>query len=355
MAYHFRNLVFEGGGVKGIAYVGALEILARKKILADVERIGGTSAGAITAALVGLGYSTKQIREILWDLDFRKFLDDSWGVVRDTKRLVNEFGWYKGDFFRTWIGDRIRERTENEHTTFRDVDHWIREGRSEFRHLYFIGTNLSTGFAEIFSHEHTPRMPIADAVRISMSLPLFFTAKRSVRGDVYVDGGMLDNYPIKLFDRRKYVESHCIEDRDYYVGHNETLKERGFVDEKGISEYVYNQETLGFRLDTRAEIAAFRDQAEPPRRVIGDFFDYAGGLVGTLLNVQQSIHLHSDDWHRTIYIDTLDVGTTDFDLDEGRKKALVESGRDGTKKYFEWYDGAPDEETVWNRPVPKGE
>lgn len=351
MAYHFRNLVFEGGGVKGIAYVGALEILEKKGILPDIERIGGASAGAITAALVGLGYSIKETRGILWDLDFKRFLDDTWGVVRDTRRLVDEFGWYKGDFFRRWIGERIREKTGNEHTTFRDVDHWIRDGNEEFRRLYFIGTNLSTGFSEIFSHEHTPRMSIADAVRISMSIPLFFAAKRSVRGDVYVDGGMMDNYPIKLFDRRKYVEAHCIEDREYYVEHNEKLKERGLVDEKGISAYVYNQETLGFRLDTKAEIAAFRDHAEPPRRPIGDFFDYAGGLVASLLNVQQSIHLHSDDWHRTIYIDTLDVGTTDFDLADAKKKALVKSGRDGTKSYFEWYDGAPEEERVWNRPA----
>jgi len=351
MAYHFRNLVFEGGGVKGIAYVGALETLDKKGILPDVERIGGASAGAITAVLVGLGYSIKETREILWDLDFKRFLDDTWGVVRDTQRLVNEFGWYKGDFFRQWIGDRIREKTGNEHTTFRDVDHWIREGSEEFRHLYFIGTNLSTGFAEIFSHEHTPRMSIADAVRISMSIPLFFAAKRSVRGDVYVDGGMMDNYPVKLFDRRKYVETYCIDDRDYYVEHNEKLKKEDLAEEKGISEYVYNQETLGFRLDTKAEIAAFRDHAEPPRRSIGDFFDYAGGLVATLLNVQQSIHLHSDDWHRTIYIDTLDVGTTDFDLEDGKKKALVKSGREGAKKYFEWFDDAPEDETVWNRPV----
>jgi NTE family protein len=68
-----------------------------------------------------------------------------------------------------------------------------------------MGTNLSTRFGEVFSAEHTPRMCIADAVRISMSIPLFFAAKRSLRGDVYVDGGVLENYPIKLFDREKYV------------------------------------------------------------------------------------------------------------------------------------------------------
>ena len=46
----------------------------------------------------------------------------------------------------------------------------------------------------------------------------------------------------------------------------------------------------------------------------------------------------SDDWQRTIYIDTLGVKTTDFSLSEAKKKALVESGRKGTQEYFKWYD-----------------
>ena len=66
----------------------------------------------------------------------------------------------------------------------------------------------------------------------------------------------------------------------------------------------------------------FRDHAEPPSREIDDFFSYAWGLVQTLLNAQESRHLHSDDWHRTIYIDTLGVETTEFDLSDERKEAL---------------------------------
>lgn len=57
MAYKFRNLVFEGGGVKGIAYVGALGVLEERKITLNIERIGGTSAGAINAILLGLGFT----------------------------------------------------------------------------------------------------------------------------------------------------------------------------------------------------------------------------------------------------------------------------------------------------------
>lgn len=338
MSYPFRNLIFEGGGVKGIAYVGALEILDEEGVLDDVERVGGTSAGAINAVLVGLNYSVDEIRTILEDLDFRKFMDDDWGAVRDTKRLLERYGWYKGDFFRSWIADVISAKAGNPNATFRDLR--ARSEEEGFRDLYFVGTNLSTGFAEVFSYEHTPRMCVADAIRISMSIPLFFAAKRNVRGDLYVDGGMLNNYPVKLFDRRKYldVEDH-VRETEYYEEHNDDLEDRGI----DVSRYVYNRETLGFRLDSKEEIAVFRDQAEPPRHDVDDFFDFGWRLIRTMMNAQENRHLHSDDWHRTVYVDTLGVGTTDFDLSDERKTALVGSGREHTRAYFDWWNDSESE------------
>lgn len=331
MDYHFRNLVFEGGGVKGIAYLGALEVLEEKGILGAISRVGGTSAGAITALLVGLGYTRAEIDTQVRALDFKKLLDDSFGMVRDTDRLLKEFGWYKGDYFRDWAGKRIAAKTGNSESTFGDVA--ARKGNKGFRDLYFMGTNLSTGYSEVFSAEHTPRMCIADAVRISMSIPLFFAAKRSMRGDVYVDGGVLDNYPVKLFDRAKYVESNS-HIPDYYEKHNKALTRA----KQGNSPYVFNEETLGFRLDSAAEIALFRDQAEPATEKIDDFFDYVKALVKTIMNAQEGVHLHGDDWQRTIYIDTLGVSTTDFNLSDKTKAALVSSGRKGALNYFTWYD-----------------
>ena len=331
MAYHFKNLVFEGGGVKGIAYVGAMGVLEKRGILKDIIRVGGTSAGAINAVLLGLNYSVGETQEILGRLNFRRFLDDSWGILRDGNRLVTEFGWYKGGFFRDWIADIIERKTGNGEATFLEVNSLKAERK--FRDLYFMGTNLSTGFGEVFSFEHTPRMCLADAVRISMSIPLFFAAKRSLRGDVYVDGGVVDNYPVKLFDRQKYVAAHA-RLPEYYEKHNQALRGAGMT----ISPYVYNQETLGFRLDSAREIAVFRDQAEPDHRKIEDFFAYTWALVETIQSIQGNYHLHGDDWQRTIYIDSLGVGTTDFDLSDDRKEALVESGRVNTEKYFAWYD-----------------
>ena len=259
-------------------------------------------------------------------------MDDSWGIVRDTDRLITSFGWYKGDFFRSWIGKLIKEKTGNSESTFADIE--AMKGKNKYKSLYFMGTNLSTHYSEVFSHEHTPRMCIADAVRISMSIPLFFAAKRSMRGDVYVDGGVLDNYPIKLFDRRKYITTKNLAVTEYYERINKSIKKSP----REISDYVYNKETLGFRLDNKEEISAFRDHAELPDHKINNFFEYTWSLIDTILEAQSSTHLHSDDWVRTIYIDTLGVKTTEFNLTNDKKEALLESGKASTQKYFEWFD-----------------
>jgi len=170
MRYPFRNLVFEGGGVKGIAYAGAMEVLEAKGILANIRRVGGTSAGALNAVLFGLGYSNEETKEILKSLNFKNFLDDSWGLALDIHRLLSDFGWYKGDFFRNWISELIRQKAGNGESTFKDIEEQ-REGKG-FKEIYMIGTNLSTHLAEVFSPENTPQMAVADAVRRWGAYPL---------------------------------------------------------------------------------------------------------------------------------------------------------------------------------------
>ena len=282
--------------------------------------------------------------DLLVDLDFKSFLDDTWGVIRDTNRLLDEFGWYKGDAFRRWIGKRIEAKAGNPHATFNDFHHL------GFKDLYLMVTNVSTGYSEVMSYEHTPRMPVADAVRMSMSIPLFFRAIRSPRRDVYVDGGVLKNFPIKLFDREKYIDeadrAKYARQTTYYKGDNQRKP-------KSSSPYVYNKQTLGFRLDTKEEIALFRDGAEPPTTYVGDFFDYGWALVKTLLNAQENQHLHGDDWYRTIYIDTLDVGTTDFDMSNAKKRKLIKEGEKAVVEYFDWWDNAKGKELPYNHPNSK--
>lgn len=332
MTTQFRNLVFEGGGVKGIAYVGAMQVLAQRGILENVRRVGGASAGAINALIYALGYDIPAQRDILMSSDFKEFMDDSFGVIRDIRRLAKEFGWHRGDVFEKWIGKLIRDRLGSRQATFGDLKN---AGGPD---LYVIGTNLSTGYSETFSIERHPDMPLIVAVRISMSLPLFFAAVRhGPRDDVYVDGGVMLNFPVKLFDRRRYVEAGeqiAARPTEYYNRANA----RFLLDRPDRSPYAYNCQTLGMRLDTREEIGLFRYDEPVQGKGINNFSQYAKALLAALLQVQENQHLHSDDWQRTVYIDTLDVKVTDFDLSDARKTALIQQGIDGAENYFRWFE-----------------
>ncbi len=333
MTIQFRNLVFEGGGVRGIAYIGAMKLMKQHGALEYISRVGGTSAGAINALIYALGYDLSEQNDILDRTNFAEFKDSSSWFISNIRRLTKKFGWYKGDYFASWIGDLIRDKLGKRDATFKDLKD------SGLPDLYVIGTNLATRYAEVFSHERHADMPLATAVRISMSIPLFFASVRyGFRKDVYVDGGVIRNYPVKLFDRKKYIdmknEAYAVRRIKYYNNENKI-----FLKEKpGRSPYVYNKQTLGLRLDTHEEIALFRYNELPKGKPIKGFTDYASALFGSLMQVQNNQHLHGDDWQRTIYIDTLDVGTTDFGLTKAEKDGLVNSGNKCAEKYFVWFE-----------------
>jgi len=215
--------------------VPALEELDKRGILPSIRRVGGTSIGSVTATLVALNYKVDEIYRTVMDLNFTSMLDDSWGVVRDLDRLIHEYGWYKGDWLRKIVGELIGAKTGNPGVTFADLEKM--KGAHGFRSPYFIGTNLSTHFADTYSFEHTPDMCVADAVRISMSLPVIFAAKRNARGDVCVDGGTVDVYPVKLFDQVKYVEDpRSVRSTDYYERENRAIDRVG----NPVSRLIYS-------------------------------------------------------------------------------------------------------------------
>jgi len=340
MPVQFRNLIFEGGGVKGIAYVGAMQVLQQRGVLKNIHRVGGTSAGAINALLFALGFDIPSQVQLLESTDFKKFMDDSFGVIRDIKRLTKLFGWFKGDFFSRWVGKLIKEKLGNKKATFKTLKDKKRPA------IYMIGTNLSTGYSEVFSQERQPDMPLAEALRISMSIPLFFAAKRyGPRKDVYVDGGVMLNYPIKLFDRPRYIdmkkERVAARDTEYYNKNNAMF----LLKKPKRSRYVYNRQTLGMRLDTSEEIALFRYNEPIKEDKIDSFSDFARKLFSAIMQAQENQHLHSDDWQRTIYINTLDVKTTNFSLSDDKKKALLQEGINGAENYFKWFEN-PEEKPV---------
>lgn len=315
--YNIKNLVFEGGGVKGIAYGGALSELNKLNILSNIERVAGTSAGAITAVLLAVGYNHNEISDIVANVNFNNFADDSFGVLHDLKRFVSDFGWYKGDFFKDWIGKLIFKKKGKENLTFKEL-----HNSKNSLDLYLVATNLSKQTSKIFSYEHTPDIEIRDAARMSMSIPLYFKCvKYGENEDVMVDGGVAWNYPLNIFDNEKYLS-------DFRNGEK--------VQYNKSNGYIFNNETLGFRLDSKEEIDFNKSNWETAPKNIDSISSYAISLVEFINSMANKKHLHKNDWNRTIFIDTLDVHTTDFNISKDKINNLIDSGKTGVEKYFNW-------------------
>jgi NTE family protein len=329
MNTNYKNLVFEGGGVKGIAYGGALDVLNENDVLKGIKRVAGTSAGAINATLLALGYTSSEVSDLIAKTNFKSFEDHSKFFPTNILRMIRQFGWNKGNAFQNWIGERIKAKVNKADYTFGELHDAIKQGNPNLCELYVIATNLSLQKSVVFSHESTPNVPIRDAVRMSMSIPLYFQAFNYSK-EIMVDGGVSYNYPINIFDNVKYL---------YNADNGES------VDYSTQEGYAFNYETLGFRLDSKEVIEyAKRDWASPPEKIT-NIKNYSGGLINFLMEMANKVHLHNNDWNRTIFIDTLDVKTTDFDLPDTKINELIASGKTGAVKYFEWRNNDP----VWSK------
>ena len=165
-----KNIVFEGAGIRGIAYCGAIHELENRGMLPLIEKVGGTSAGAITALCVSLGYSSDEIAGLLYSTNFSKFNDGKFFFAGGINRMNKYFGWYRGEKFVKWLEKIIVKKTGNADISFEEL---YKKG---FKDLYITATILNAQKLVVLSRKTYPRMKIKDAVRISISIPLYFEA-----------------------------------------------------------------------------------------------------------------------------------------------------------------------------------
>lgn len=366
---------FKGGGIKGIAYLGAINEGIKQGLfdLNSFQAFAGTSAGAITATLLALRIKMPKLEEIMKTTVFTTFFDwhdkinteyliaqvktgiSSWKFIsnisainRIREVLDNHQGLCKGDAFLNWIQTQIAEGIKNtplavgldtaeklidraKLVTFRD----LHNNRDHFADLVIYGSNVNTGHSERYCFETTPDMCVADAVRISMSLPFIFDPhkkhivkdgkrqlaerKAVVDGvekivfdeDLCVDGGLFNNYPVGAFD---------------------------FHPESGEPEY--NEQTIGFCLLEPDDHEHHEHGKDRISNVLPEnsALRFAVSLAYSTFFNQQG----NDHQKRTIYINTRDVGTTEFDLDPKRQQMLIDEGKDGVRRFIARQHGLPE-------------
>lgn len=304
------DAVFEGGGVKAIALVGALAV-AEERYGYRWVNVAGTSAGAIVACLVAAGYSASELTRVLRDLNYAAFCDkdllDRIPLVGPVLSLGLEKGIYEGDALEAWLRERLAAKGVR---TFGDLilDEFRDDDRYRFR-LRVIASDLTRGRLlalpqDIRVYGIAPeQLDVARAVRMSASLPFFFepVALRYRGGaggetvSYIVDGGVLSNFPVWLFD----------------------------------SDGEPSWPTIGFKL---VEPGSGR-----PRDIRGPLSMLAA-LVATMLEAHDARYIESADWVRTIPIPTLGVRTTDFGLTPEARDRLYHAGAEVAERFFKSWD-----------------
>jgi NTE family protein len=214
------DLVLEGGGVKGLGTAGAVTALLDAGY--TFPRVAGTSVGAVAAVFAAAGADARTYSDILDRLDLRKIPDRRvpLPLVSESLSLAARRGAYAGDWIHQWLK---RELEGLDVRTFADLrrhdtgdDPALTDDRHRYR-LVVMATDVTHGRLlrlpwdyHLFDLDPDEQL-VADAVRMSLSIPFYFeprTLKNPTTGATatIVDGGVLSNFAIEIFDRTDGLE-----------------------------------------------------------------------------------------------------------------------------------------------------
>ncbi|HEU4354848.1 MAG TPA: patatin-like phospholipase family protein [Actinomycetota bacterium] len=311
------DLVLEGGGVKGIGLVGAYATLQDRGY--QIHRIAGTSAGAIVGALIAADISPVELENVMRTIDYGRFEDkgfiDHLGLVGKGASLLFERGIYEGNYLLTWLTEQLAGLGVRTFADLRVDDPGTSLPPERAYRLVVMASDVTRGRLVRLPWDYPQyglepdEQSVAEAVRASMSIPFFYeplrfkAAAAEGRQEVsyLVDGGMLSNFPIDVFDRTDGQPPRW--------------------------------PTFGIKLSAQPD-AALRQKYE-----VHGTFSLALAMLGTMTGFHDQIHV--DDpatLARTMFVETYGVRATDFDIDEGMQDMLFRSGVKAATGFLEGWN-----------------
>jgi NTE family protein len=286
--------VFEGGGIKGIAFVGAACCLEEKGY--SWERLAGSSAGAIIASMLAVGYTGAEIKHIMVNLDYEKLASEQKGfnipLISKGFRLFKENGMYEGTYLDSWLENIFKAK-----------------GKTKFRDIYSGGESKLSIIASDITRKEMLILPqdlhkysinpldfeIWKAVRMSISIPFYFKPVKIEYKEKFsyiVDGGILSNFPVWIFDVN------------------------------GVPRWP----TFGFNLiDSESKTSQGHE----------DLMSFMKDLLNTVINRNEDVYVRNRDKVRIISIPVLGVKTTEFDISKEKLNELFNSGYKSTEEFLQ--------------------
>jgi predicted acylesterase/phospholipase RssA len=358
------DVVFEGGGAKGSAFVGALEALAEGGH--RTERLIGTSAGAITATLLAAGFTPAEMLEAVNEKAadgrprFAEFMDTPVGAdFSDTQRAGSQFlrmlegaeerslfgfvrsaasrplldrlllnpqfcqlfsfvergGLYAGNKFLIWLEEKLAAKGIARGTTLAQMN--TLKGCD----LSMVVTDTSANEALVLNHRTSPEVPVAWAVRMSMSIPFVWQEVvwrqewgrylgEDIAGHVVVDGGVLSNFPLHLIGNQSPAVARIM----------------------GSEADPGRARNLGLLIDEAAEVPG-AGEARRERRKLATL-GRVERLIDTMTGARDNETIR-DRAQEVCRLPAKGYGTTEFDMSPERTKALLDAARAAMRSYLQ--------------------
>lgn len=290
----YQHLVLSGGGIRGIAFLGAIAYLEENNLVKDIKTFVGSSIGAVLCCLLCLGYRTPQLYNFLNEINFQEL------PQINVMKIITHFGLDSGNTLVYLIKKLFIQKGIDENISFFNLYNITR------KKLILTGTCVNEHEIKYFDYENTPNMKVVDAIRISMSVPFLYTSPK-YKDEHYVDGGILDNFPIHLF-----------RDSDDNVLAIKLVKN---IEKQCLSE----------------DFGGGNSGISVKKNKIEDFEDFCVHLVYTLLDEIEFLRNRDCKHHQensTIYIDTKDYSSFRFDLNQTEKQMLYNMGYKATTDFF---------------------
>ena len=288
---NFDAIGFQGGGLKGLAYVGALKKLSEYGLdLKNIKNFAGTSAGSQIATYLACGYDVHELENIVHTMPVKKFKDHSIGCVRNGYRLFKNYGYFKGKFMEKYVDSLVKAKLGKKKATFKDLYEY--NGTV----LRITGTCLTTGELEYFDHVLTPNLSIAKAVHVSSCIPLFYASVK-YKNKYYVDGGILHNLPILAFPNLKTLFLRFVDIKPCID--NQCTEQKYKI--KNLLDFIYSIFEISISYSNKLSVD------------------------NGLMTLQNDVTL--------IDIDTKDISYIDFNMSDDTKKFLYQQGIEAIKDY----------------------
>ena len=182
-------LVLAGGGMKGLGILGSIKYLEEIDMIKNIEIFAGTSIGLIISILLIIGYKSTDIYK------FAKLLDISKSLLFDINYLFTDYSINKSDNYEIIISEILKNKNIDPNMTLLELYKLTKKK--------VIGTTvcLSTRNVEYISYENYPDLNILTLIKMSSAVPILFPPVK-YNDNLYVDGGLIDNFPIDLFENQ---------------------------------------------------------------------------------------------------------------------------------------------------------